>query len=411
VGSFSTGADGRVAGSGIAGHVEPGFEAVRRQFEANFASGNEIGAACAVYWRGRPVVDLWGGWRDYAAGLPWEQDTLVLVFSATKGVAAAAMAVAESKGWFAIDERVSEYWPEFAQAGKGRITVRQLLSHQAGLSAIDIPLRPSVLGDLDRVAAACASQAPLWQPGTRHGYHGLTLGFFESELLRRVDPQHRSLGRFFADEIALPLGLEFYIGLPGSVSVSRVAAIESFKAHEMLLHLGQLPSRMVLAYMWPRSITARSLRNPPAKSPGDFNRADYRSVEFPAGGGIGRVADIARLYGGLACGGGDIGISQPVFDAIAAPPARPTQGDRDLVLKVRTAYSHGFMRPSRDYKFSPSPRAFGAPGAGGAVGFADPDAELGFAYAPNMMGVVAYDDPRERALRQACYECVKRLGP
>lgn len=397
--------------SSIGGHVEPGFEAVRHQFEANFASGGEIGAACAAYWRGRAVVDLWGGWRDYAAELHWEQDTLVLAFSATKGMAAAAMAVAESKGELCSDERVSTYWPEFAQAGKGPITVRQLLSHQAGLSAIDVPLPPSVLGDRDRVAAACASQVPLWQPGTRHGYHGLTLGFFESELLRRVDPEHRSLGSFFADEIARPLGLQFYIGLPPSVSPSRVAAIESFKAREMLLHLGQLPSRMVLAYMWPRSITARSLRNPPAKSPGDFNRADYRSVEFPSGGGVGRVADIARLYGGLACGGGDIGISQPVFDAITAPPAMPTGGDRDLVLKTRTAYSHGFMRPSPDYQFSPSPRAFGAPGAGGAVGFADPDAQLGFAYAPNKMGFVAYDDPRERALRQACYECIKHLGP
>ena len=394
----------------IDGTVAAGFEAVRSVFEANFAERDEIGAACSVWWQGHQVVDIWGGWRNREAGLAWEGDSLVLMFSATKGMAATAVAVAQARGLLDRDAKVAEYWPEFAQAGKASITVRQLLAHQAGLSAIDTPLPPQVLADLDQVAEACAKQAPLWEPGKRHGYHGLTLGFFEGELIRRVDPEHRSLGQFFADEVARPLGVEFYIGLPDSVDVSRIAAISSFKGSEMIFHLNELPWGMVLAYMWPRSITARSLSNPPAKSPGDYDRPEYRAVEFPAGGGIGNVADIAKLYSALAMGGAALGIDSATWEELVKPASLPRDGDRDLVLKTHTAYSQGFMRPSPDFRFGSSFRALGAPGAGGAFAYADPDLQLAFAYAPNKMGFSAYDDPRERALRTAAYECIKRLA-
>lgn len=393
----------------VDGTVAAEFEAVRSAFEANFAEHAEIGAACSVWWQGRQVVNIWGGWRNREAELAWERDSLVLMFSATKGMAAMAVAVAQARGLLDRDAKMAEYWPEFAQAGKASITVRQLLSHQAGLSAIDTPLPPRVLADLDQVAEACAKQEPLWEPGRRHGYHGLTLGFFEGELIRRVDPGHRSLGQFFADEIAKPLGVEFYIGLPGSVDASRIAAISSFKGSEMIFHLTELPWGMVLAYMWPGSITARSLSNPPAKSPGDYDRPEYRAVEFPAGGGIGKVADVAKLYSALAMGGAELGINSVTWEELVKPAMLPRDGDRDLVLKTHTAYSQGFMRPSPDFGFGSSPRALGAPGAGGAFAYADPDMELGFAYAPNKMGFSAYDDPRERALRTAVGECIRRL--
>ena len=189
----------------IRGSVAAGFEEVARAFTKNFIERGELGAACAVYHQGKKVVDLWGGYRDAKRQAPWEEDTLVLVFSVTKGMAAMTMALAHSQGLFAYDEPVATYWPEFAQQGKEHITVRQLLSHQAGLCLIDEPLNASILADFDAVAALLARQKSAWEPGTKQGYHYLSLGLYEGELIRRVDRQHRSLGHFFQDEIAQPL--------------------------------------------------------------------------------------------------------------------------------------------------------------------------------------------------------------
>ena len=172
-------------------------------------------APAAPIVRGEKVVDLWGGIRNKQTGEPWERDTMVLVYSATKGLAAMTLAIAHSRGWLDYEERVARYWPEFAQHGKERITVRQLLAHQAGLFAFDEPVDRSVVADLDRLAVVLARQKPAWEPGTRQAYHAITLGFYEGELLRRVDPRHRSLGQFFQDEIATPLGEDVYIRLPG----------------------------------------------------------------------------------------------------------------------------------------------------------------------------------------------------
>ena len=178
----------------ISGHVEPEFEAVRESFVENFTRRNELGAACCIYYRGEKVVDLWGGVRNKQTCEPWEEDTMVIVFSATKGMSGLAMALAHSRGLFDYDERISKYWPEFAQQGKDKITVRQLLAHQAGLFAIDETGDKSIIAYLDRLAVVLARQKPAYEPGTRQVYHGITLGYYESELLRRVDPKHRSIG-------------------------------------------------------------------------------------------------------------------------------------------------------------------------------------------------------------------------
>ena len=203
----------------IQGRVSRGFEAVRETFIENFSRRRELGGACCVLHRGEKVVDLWGGIRNKRTGEPWEENTMVVVHSATKGLAAMTLAIAHSRGWLDYEERVCKYWPEFAQQGKERITVRQLLAHQAGLFAIDESVDRSVVVDLDRLATVLARQKPKWEPGTRQAYHALSLGFYEGELLRRVDPQHRSLGRFFQDEIASPLGLRTH-----AVGLSRLAA-------------------------------------------------------------------------------------------------------------------------------------------------------------------------------------------
>ena len=209
----------------VEGAVRCGFEAVRETFADNFARRGELGGACCAYHRGEKVVDIWGGIRNKQTNEPWERDTMVIVYSATKGLSAMTMALAHSRGWLDYEDYVCRYWPAFAQQGKERITVRQLLSHQAGLYALDQPLDRALVADLDRLSVVLARQKPAWEPGTRQAYHAITLGFYEGELLRRIDPEHRSLGQFFQDEIATPLGLDVYISLPEAIPNSRLATL------------------------------------------------------------------------------------------------------------------------------------------------------------------------------------------
>lgn len=391
----------------ICGDVAPGFEPVREEFGRNFSERGELGAACCAYARGEKVVDLWGGSRDRNTGAPWEEDTLVLVFSTTKGVSALAVALAQSRGLIDYDETVAAYWPEFAHNGKGGVTVRQLLNHRAGLCAVDEPLNPEVLSDLDRVAGILARQRPAWEPGKRQGYHYLTLGLCENELLRRVDPRGRSLGRFLREEIVAPLGEEFYVGLPPEVPASRVATIEAFHPLQMLLHVNTMPPGLVLGYLNPRSLTARTLGNPKLRSPGDLDKPEYRRVELGAAGGIGTARAVAKAYGAFAAGGKDLGVRPETIAELSAPAPPPPAGSRDEVLKTDTSYCLGFFKPSAAFRFGTDEGAFGTPGAGGSFGFADPTAGVGFAYAPNRMGFHVWDDPRERALREALYACLR----
>ena len=391
----------------ICGYVAPGFEPVREEFGRNFSERGELGAACCAYARGEKVVDLWGGLRDRKSGALWEEDTLVLVFSTTKGVSALAVALAHSRGLIDYDEKVAAHWPEFARNGKGGVTVRQLLNHRAGLCAVDEPLNPEVLSDLDRVAEILARQRPAWEPGTRQGYHYLTLGLCENELLRRVDPRGRSLGRFLREEIVAPLGEEFYVGLPPEVPASRVATIEAFHPLQMLLHVNTMPPGLVLGYLNPRSLTARTLGNPKLRSPGDLDKPEYRRVELGAAGGIGTARAVAKAYGAFAAGGKDLGVRPETIAELSAPAPPPPAGSRDEVLKTDTSYSLGFFKPSAAFRFGTDEGAFGTPGAGGSFGFADPTAGVGFAYAPNRMGFHVWDDPRERALREALYACLQ----
>jgi CubicO group peptidase (beta-lactamase class C family) len=403
----------KVAEAPIHGSVAPGFEEVETEFRKNFRDQDELGAACAVYHEGEKVVDLWGGYRDLERSEPWQEDTLVLVYSTTKGLAGMAVAVAHSRGLLDYDERVSSYWPEFAQGGKENITVRQLLSHQAGLSGLDKPLNLETIADPNALAATIARQKPAWEPGTRHGYHGISLGWYEGELIRRVDAQHRSLGRFFHEEIAQTLGLEFYIGLPTSVPASRIAEIKAYRPARMLLHMNTMPPGMVLALMNPRSLTSRSLNQIKGKGirgPADLNRPEIWALEMPALGGVGQVRSIAKAYGEFARGGRELGITEETLDALIRPAVAPSQGIRDMVLHVDTAFSLGFIKPFPDFSFGTSEKAYGTPGFGISFGFADPDAQVGFAYAPNRMGFHNWDDPREKALRDALIRCLRSQG-
>jgi CubicO group peptidase (beta-lactamase class C family) len=394
----------------IEGSVAPGFEDVRREFERNFAERGELGAACAAYVDGEKVVDLCGGVRDARDGEPWREDTLVLVYSTSKGLAAMTLALAHSRGWLDYDERVAAYWPEFAANGKKDVTVRQLLGHEAGLPIVDEPLDAAVLEDFDRLAIAVARQRPQWQPGTRHGYHGVSLGWYEGELIRRIDPQRRTLGRFFAEEIAGPLGLEIYFGAPEDLPRERLARIERVPAWKALPKTRDLPRPMALAMLNPRSLTFRTFANPRLRRPADLDRAEYRRVEFPAGGALGTARDIARAYAAFVADPPELGLTPETLDELARYPAAPERGWRDEVLKVDTAFSLGFARPHGEFRFGSSDRAFGHPGAGGSFAFADPDRRVSFAYVMNRLGFHLTDDPREKPLRDALYRCLDRPG-
>jgi CubicO group peptidase (beta-lactamase class C family) len=386
------------------GWVAPGFEPVWQAFADNFAQRGELGAACAVYRHGEPVVDLWGGLRD--RGLPWRQDTLVLVFSVTKGMTATALAVAHARGLLDYDRPVAAYWPEFAEAGKEAITVRQVLAHQAGLATIDQRLRLGDLADQDRLAALIARQRPQWPPGTRQGYHYLTSGWIAAELIARTDPAGRTLGRLFADEVAAPLGLDFHLGLPPEVPDERVARIKAFHGLRLLLHPRTMPPGMLLAFAMPWSLTARTLGNPRLASPGAFDRPELRRIQIPAAGGIGTVRAVARCFGELATGARTLGLTDRTLNELTTAGIPPADGWGDLVWHTDIRYSAGFLKPCPACPFGSSDHAFGAEGAGGAFGFADPDLGLGYAYAPNRMGFHLFDDPREQTLRTAVYRCL-----
>lgn len=405
----------KIEASMIHGSVSPGFEEVETEFKRNFTERDELGAACAIYYKGEKVVDLWGGYRDEATLAPWEKDTLVLVFSTTKGFSALAVAVAHSQRLLDYDEKVATYWPEFAQNGKGNITVRQLLEHQAGLCAIDEPLDLEMLANLDVMAAALAKQKPAWEPGSCSGYHVWSLGWYQNELIRRVDPQHRTIGQFFHDEIARPLEAEFYIGLPADVPDSRIAILKDTTGGplQILASVRKYPLPLVLAFFNPNSLTVRAMNNPPdLLHKANFNRREVCSVEIPSGNGIGQVRDMAKIYSVFATGGEVLKLKRETLAALHATPVSPSSGLRDEVLKANLACTLGFSKPTlyAGYEaFGSSSKAFGFPGAGGAFAFADPDAQVGYAYAPNKVGGFMWDDPREKSLRDAFYKCLQKM--
>jgi len=385
----------------ISGFAKPGFEAVRKAFIENFERRHELGAACCIYHQGEKVVDLWGGIRNETTGEPWEKDTMVIVFSTTKGLAGLAMALAHSQGLFDYNERISKYWPEFAQQDKDEITIRQLLAHQAGLFAFDELSDKSNIADLDRLAVVLARQKPAHKPGTQQVYHALTLGYYESELLRRVDPKHRSIGQYFQDEIATPLGLDFYIRLPEEIPNARLATLRQAKIG--LSAIFTIPFPMILQAINPRSALRRALVG--SLFPLDKERVYARNFEVPAGGGVGTARAIAQAYSVFATGGKELELREETLRQLMAPPVAPLKG----FPRWGPQFSLGFAKPHPKNPFG-SPSSFGMPGSGGSFGFADPQAEIGYGYVLNGMGT-SLEDPRDLALRSAMYRSIGKTDP
>jgi CubicO group peptidase (beta-lactamase class C family) len=331
----------------IGGTVAAGYEPVRDAFVANLAERGELGGAVCVVVGGEVVVDLWGGIRDRATGAPWRADTMTLVHSTTKGLAAMVLALLHSRGLLDHDERVAAYWPGFARAGKAGVTVRQLLAHQAGLFAFDERVDVEVVADLDRLAGVMERQRPIWPPGERQAYHAITLGFYENELVRRIDPRNRTLGRVFHEDVATPLGVgdEAYIGTPSSVPDERLAPLVPPSLRAWL----RMPPRLLLDALWPRSVLHRSLvANPGTSFYVDPERAVVRDLEVPSGGGVATARAIARAYAAFASPGGPLGIRRETVEALSAPPTPARRGGDDACFRGPISFSLGFMKPSGD---------------------------------------------------------------
>ena len=384
----------------IHGRCDARFAAVRSCFEENFQHHAEIGAAVAVHVDGRLVVDLWAGMADRSARRAWNSDTLVNVYSSTKGLAAMCVQLLVERGLLDLDARVAKYWPEFAAAGKAAIDLRTLLGHRAGLAVIAEPLPAGALYDHAVMAGALAAQAPAWQPGTEHGYHAQTFGFLVGELVRRVTGV--SLGRFLHDEIAARCGADVHIGLAAEHD-ARVAKLT--RPLDQVAPAGETD----LTSVWrrePDALTTRAFSNPPSV-PGATQTRAYRAAEIPASNGHATALGLSRIYASAIGPGADWGA--PLLSAAGVERCSEQYAfGLDLVLRMTTRFGPGFMlsQPSGSGYFSPNGRSFGHPGMGGSIGFADPDAHIGFGYVMNRMGFAILVDERPRRLIDALYSCI-----
>ena len=391
----------------VTGRVEPGWEKVGDAFAANFSEYSEVGATFCLYHRGRPVVDLAGGIADQATGGVYSHETLQNVFSTTKGATAIAAHLLVQRGLLDLDAPVSSYWPEFAAAGKADVPVRMLLCHQVGLPTIDARLSMEQVLAVTPVVEALAAQAPFWEPGRAHGYHALTYGWLVGEVVRRVDG--RSIGRFLAEEIAAPLGLDFWIGLP-ETEESRVAPLLPM----VMLGTPPDPSALepqdrerMMSMMDPNSLAMRALSLNGAMgglgaSDTPFNTRAVHATEMPAANGMTNAASLARLYASTI---GEVDGVRILESATVDAARRTHSKGPDRVLMIESHFGAGFML---DGVMCPllSSGSYGHPGAGGSLGFADPEAEIAFGYVMNQMAMGLAGDPRNVGLIDAVRACL-----
>jgi CubicO group peptidase (beta-lactamase class C family) len=368
----------------IQGRCDDRFVAVRDAFAQNFATEPEVGAAVAVSVGGELVVDLWAGHADAKRTRPWERDTIVNLFSTTKGMVALAAHMLADRGQLDFEAPVARYWPEFAQAGKENVPVRYLLTHQVGLNVLEGDLTPEQSRDWDTVVTQLASQTPRWEPGTKQGYHTGTFGHLVGEVIRRVSG--KSVGTFVREEIAGPLGVEFLIGF-GPHEDARVADVLS----DTRTRPAEGIATMIAAIDW--------------------NARELRAAELPSGNGHGNARALATIYGVLACGGESRGVRLLSREAVDRARVQHANG-RDETLGVPTHRTLGFMLPFVEFGDARPVGTFGHAGAGGSQGFADPERTLGFGYAMNQMlnpqpgetrPPTGGMDPRGQRLVQAVY--------
>ena len=373
----------------ISGHCDERFSVVRDAFESNFLADEELGASAAVTVEGQYVVDLWGGERN-KSGDPWEEDTIVNVYSTTKTMASICMLMLADRGLIDFEAPVADYWPEFAANGKDSVLVRHVMTHQTGCSGFPRPVTVEELYDHDLMADLLAGMQPWWEPGTAPGYHAITQGTLQAELLRRVDG--RTLGTFFRDEVTAPLNADFHIGLPLSEG-HRVAQLDVPKEGIDQIVEGQ-----------PDSVALRTFRS--CRLDGTETETDeWRSAEIPAGGGIGNARSISRVHSAIACGGTVDGITLMNPETIEAALDRQTF-DRDLVLGLNVPYGTGFGINHERIPLTPSDRTLYWFGWGGSMGVMDLDEKITISYAMNKMAAGLVGDTRAFNLIAATYAAI-----
>ncbi|XP_038078917.1 beta-lactamase domain-containing protein 2-like isoform X3 [Patiria miniata] len=400
-----------------AGTVQPGFEPVAKLFRENFEQGVEFptgGSAFSVYYKGSKVVDIWGGYADSEAGRPWKEDTMSVFFSTTKGMAALCMLVLVDKGLLDLDKTVASYWPEFAQNGKDNVTVCMLLNHQAGLSYTSENITLAHLEDQDALGEVLARSPPAWEPGTAHGYHSMTFGLYASQLLRRADPKHRTLGQFFKEEIAQPFDIDFHIGLPLE-SFHRVARITGDAGNMVLALLYGLTTGPVNRHVLWAMVSRETDISKVIESSGDTMessihlRPETLALEQPSAFGVGTARAVAKVYGILANGGrtnqGQRLLSNDVIKKITSEAE--ADGSLDRTVGTETVLSLGYFVG----EFQGSPQ-FGHPGGGSVQGLTDTRRQLGISYLSSYHPLFSLtDDPRFMSLQEATYKCIDNLEP
>jgi CubicO group peptidase (beta-lactamase class C family) len=376
---------------GVQGRCDARFASVRDAFAAGFAHGSELGASLAIAVDGRLVVDCWGGWADAARTRPWGRDTIACVFSCTKGLAAIVALRLVEAGALDLDAPVARYWPEFAAAGKDALPVRWLLTHEAGLSAISRPMPFGSLSDWDAMVGALAEQEPWWEPGTAHGYHGVTFGHLVGEVVRRADG--RTIGRVLADDVVGPLGVDCFLGLP---------AAEDARTADMTIDLD--PGATTFFSHWkPEDLGPKSFGNPPDCNVVEHtNTRTFRSAEIPAANAHANARALARIYAALGRG-------ELLSPSLLEEAGRAHVDGDDVVMALPTRFGLGFeiTMPEAEFSFGPGARSFGHNGSGGSLGFLDPDAGIAFGYVMNRMEWRARrDDARWFPVLDALYEAL-----
>jgi CubicO group peptidase (beta-lactamase class C family) len=387
----------------IHGICKLGYERVREAFASNFEEHGEVGAALSLVVDGETVVDIWGGHVDGARSRPWEEDTIVNTFSTTKGITTICALRLVEQGKLDVDAPVAKYWPEFAAAGKEEITFRQLISHQAGLPGIDGMIPVDKAYEWEPVIEALAAQKPFWEPGSQFGYHAVTFGSLVGEVIRRVSG--KSVGTFWREEFAEPLGLDYHIGF-GEELDERCATIVPAPMPD----LSKVDHPLYKAMLNPSTLTFKAFMITPLPmvEPLYMNTRKWRAAEVPAANGHGTARSLARLYGALATGGTLDGIQVLKPETIEMATQTQSQG-QDAVLLFPMRFGLGFILEMPEWQISPNGTVFGHAGMGGSFGFADPEAKYGVGYVMNQMLLPHAEtrkDPRRGGIFNAIYESV-----
>lgn len=392
----------------LQGKIDPKYSLIATAFLNNFKHNDEIGASLCVYHDNKAVIDIWSGYKDLKRKVLWEENTVVPFFSSTKVVAASCLAICHSRGLFDYSDKVSKYWKNFAENGKGDITIAQLLQHRGGLSALDRKITIKMMKDRERLEKIIAEQKPHWKPGDFQGYHCWTFGWYISALLSKIDPKKRRLKEFVEDEILPHITGEIRVGIDESFDFSRIAIL---KPISKIKGLFTMPFRFVKEFFKPWSLTYKSMLNPLfVSNHANFNRRDVLELEFGSGGGIGNARGLASLFNGMINPQHPLYLGKETLSYLMHYPTTPANGFEDLVLKQDAFVFHaGFMKPGIKHNFSPDKEAFGGFGAGGSFVITNPEKKLTFAYAMNNMSSEMMNMKREVQIRDAVFKTIANI--